>query len=296
MRDIPAALEAHLARQATTLCRAWRITRTDGTVIGLTEHDADLNLAGTQFAAAGGHRASDVESALGLAVDTSELAGAFSHETIGDRALAEGRFDGARVETFAVNWVQPSQHVLLHVHEIGEVSFAGEAFRTELRSLAHRLDQPQGRVYARRCDAVLGDRRCGVDLDTPERSATGTVIAAPRSDRASVAGLDGFAAGWFRQGLLIWQNGTNAGLKIELADHHIRDGGVEFVFWTEPPNRPQPGDAFHVMAGCSKTFETCREKFGNQLNFQGFPHLPGSDFAYGYADGDTVHDGRPLVE
>lgn len=296
MRDIPEALGAHLARQATTMCRAWRVTRRDGTVLGLTEHDCDLDFDGTLFHAAGGFRGSDVESALGLAVDTGEVAGAFSHETIAERPLAEGRFDGASVEVFAVNWAEPEQHILLHVHEIGEVSFAGEAFRAELRSLAHRLDQPQGRVYARRCDAVLGDTRCGVDLDTPGRSATGTVLAATRPDRASVAGLGDFAPGWFRQGLLTWQGGANAGLKVELADHLVRDGAVELVFWTNPPNRPQPGDAFRVTAGCSKTFETCREKFGNGLNFQGFPHLPGSDFAYGYADGDTVHDGRPLVE
>ena len=48
-------------------------------------------------------------------------------------------------------------------------------------------------------------------------------------------------------------------------------------------------------AGCDKRRETCRDKFANILNFQGFPFMPGSDFAYGYADGETVHDGRPLI-
>ncbi|MGG2476223.1 baseplate hub protein, partial [Rhizobium sp. BR5] len=50
------------------------------------------------------------------------------------------------------------------MREIGEVTRAGGAFRAELRSMAHRLGQPQGRVYGRRCDATLGDGRCGVDL------------------------------------------------------------------------------------------------------------------------------------
>ena len=57
-----------------------------------------------------------------------------------------------------------------------------------------------------------------------------------------------------------------------------------------------PGDGFTVTAGCDKRFSTCKAKFGNGLNFQGFPHIPGSDFSYGYADGETVHDGSPLYD
>jgi uncharacterized phage protein (TIGR02218 family) len=38
------------------------------------------------------------------------------------------------------------------------------------------------------------------------------------------------------------------------------------------------GDAFQVVAGCDKRFETCRTKFANHLNFRGFPHMPGNDF------------------
>jgi uncharacterized phage protein (TIGR02218 family) len=62
-----------------------------------------------------------------------------------------------------------------------------------------------------------------------------------------------------------------------------------------PGAAPAPGDMVTVTAGCDKAFETCSAKFANTLNFQGFPHLPGSDFAYGYADSGTVHDGRPIV-
>src|SRR5213076_1007453 len=47
-----------------------------------------------------------------------------------------------------------------------------------------------------------------------------------------------------------------------------------------PPNRGTPApsvpDNFTVYAGCQKRFyEDCIGKFGNALNFRGFPHLPG---------------------
>jgi uncharacterized phage protein (TIGR02218 family) len=38
------------------------------------------------------------------------------------------------------------------------------------------------------------------------------------------------------------------------------------------------GDAFSVTAGCDKRHATCRKKFGNVVNFRGFPHMPGNDF------------------
>jgi hypothetical protein len=40
----------------------------------------------------------------------------------------------------------------------------------------------------------------------------------------------------------------------------------------------------------------CRERFGNGLNFRGFPHMPGSDFAYSYVSGETTHDGSVLFD
>ncbi|MEE9451185.1 MAG: phage BR0599 family protein [Gammaproteobacteria bacterium] len=37
------------------------------------------------------------------------------------------------------------------------------------------------------------------------------------------------------------------------------------------------GDAYSVYRGCNKTLGTCRDVFGNVVNFRGEPHLPGVD-------------------
>jgi hypothetical protein len=34
------------------------------------------------------------------------------------------------------------------------------------------------------------------------------------------------------------------------------------------------GRAFEAFAGCDRTFATCQSKFGNSLNFGGFPWIP----------------------
>jgi uncharacterized phage protein (TIGR02218 family) len=296
MREIPDLLQAHLDGAVTTLCQAWRVVRRDGRVFGFTDHDVVLTFDDLAYQPMSGFLGSDVEQALGLQTQTSEVAGALSSAAITEADILAGRFDGARVETYLVNWAEISQRLLLNVQTIGEVTWAGSAFSAELRSLFHGLDQIQGRVYARRCDAALGDRRCGVDLDNPAFHAVVTIAEATGLRAVTVDGLDGFAPGWMRHGRLTFTSGANADLSVQIDDHGVDDTGlVHLTFWTDMPHLPAPGDGCRVDAGCAKTFEACRQKFNNSVRFQGFPHLPGADFSYGYADGETVHDGRVLV-
>ena len=292
MKTIPAALAGHLGQDATTTCHCWKVTLKDGAVIGFTDHDEAISLGGLSYLAASGFSASDSDGETGLGAGAGEVAGGFSSEAIAEGDLAAGRFDGARVELFLVNWQAPDQHVLLNRREIGEVTRAGGAFRAELRSLAHRLGQPQGRVYGRRCDAALGDRRCGVDL--ARFTGHGSVAAVDASGGLLVSGLDAFADGFFSRGKLRFLTGPLAGKGFDLDGQERRDGGVLLSFWLLPEQTPLPGDRFSVTAGCDKSFSTCRAKFANHLNFRGFPHLPGADFAYSYAAGGESHDGGAL--
>lgn len=295
MRVLPAPLKTHIDNGATTLCRCWRVTLRDGSVLGFTEHDADLTVDGTRFLAASGFSASEVETALGLAAPNGEVAGALSSDAISDVDLERGRYDGARVEVLLVNWADPSQCLLEHVREIGEVTRTDNSFRAELRGLAARLDQPSGRVYGRRCDARLGDARCGVSLAVFR--ATGSIVTADTL-QASVSGVSAFANGWFGFGVLTFTSGALTGRAVDIASHqegHQAGDSARLTFWLPLPESPSAGDTFEIVAGCDKAFATCKGKFGNALNFQGLPHMPGSDFAYSYVSGATAHDGSVLV-
>jgi uncharacterized phage protein (TIGR02218 family) len=296
MRTVPQALTAHLAGDATTICHAWRVTRSDGIVLGFTEHDHDLAFAGTTFFAASGFSASAAEEEAGLPAATSEVTGGFSSAVITEEDLQRGRYDGARVEVFVVNWVDPGQHMLLKVQEIGEVIRDAGRFQAELRSFASRLNEPQGRVYGRRCDAALGDARCGIDLTQPSMRAEGVVVSMPDMSRVLLSGVRSVSGGFFRFGVLAFLDGDMEGQRADIEAHAVVDGATEVTLWLPLDRAPQPGDRVALTAGCDKAFSTCRAKFANHLNFRGFPHMPGADFAYTYADGETVHDGNPLFK
>ncbi len=294
MSAYPEALLAHMAREVTTLCHCWRLRRADGQVSGYTDHDRALTVGGALFAPETGFSASEVRDTLGLAVDTVDVEGALSSDSISDTDVAAGLYDGAIVETLLVNWRRPSDFALLRTATIGRITRADQSFVAELESSSHALDQPSGRYVSRSCDAELGDARCGFNLDQPGFSGTGSVATVETPGTLLVSGLAGFAAGWFAHGLLTFTSGAAAG-RSERIDEHRRDATGTRLSLRPGGAMAAEGDSFSVVAGCDKSFATCKAKFANPLNFRGFPHLPGNDAAYGYVVDGGSFDGGPLV-
>lgn len=294
MKTIPSALSDHLAGTSTTLCRCWRVIRLDGVTLGFTEHDRDISFDATIFEARCGLSSTELDQTAAFGADTQDVQGAFSSERIEEDDLRGGRYDGATVELWLVNWSDPGQRLLERVFVFGEASMQDGAFRIELRSRSADLAQPFGRRFSRSCDADLGDTRCTVDLGSALFSAAGSVETLRGELGFVAAGLSAYQSGWFSGGRLTFDSGMNAGLSIEVADHQSTAGLVSLQMWKALPNAVAPGDAFTVRAGCDKRFATCREKFANAVNFRGFPHMPGNDFSFGYARKDAVMDGSPL--
>lgn len=295
MRVIPSAIRASLERGATTFARCWSIARTDGAVLGFTDHDRDLAFEGIVFEAGSGLTAEAIESSLGLSVDTHSVRGALSSEIISEADIDRGFFDGAAVTMWLVDWTNVSSRLLLLRGNIGEIRRRGGAFEAEVASLAEKLNQPTGRAFLHSCDRRLGDALCGIDLSRPEFRDAGVVSAVIDAQRFVVSGIEGRPRGWFDGGELVWTSGANAGVRGQVKTHLATASGATLELWLTPPMPLAPGDGLAVTAGCDKTLETCRVKFDNILNFRGFPHMPGDDWVSGYVAGEGDHDGGSLL-
>ncbi len=295
MRQLDPGLRAHLDGECTTLCFCWKLTRTDGVILGFTDHDRQIQFDGTNFEALAGFEGSAAEAALGLNIDTQEVAGAFSSNLLREEDLAAGRYDNARVETWIVNWNDIFEREFLRVGFLGEITREDSRFMAEFRSLTNQLDQTSGRRYMPLCDADLGDGQCGVDLQLPAFKAVGTVSDPRGRTIFDASGLGGFDEGWFVQGRLYWTSGDNQGLAVEVSDNSAVGGATRVQMWKPIPFDINVGDTFEITAGCNKCFDICKNKFANHLNFRGFPHMPGNDFSLRYADQNDQHDGSPLV-
>jgi uncharacterized phage protein (TIGR02218 family) len=288
-------LQDKLDSGVTTLCRCWRISRRDGVVAGFTDHDEDVVLGDLVCHAGTGLTGSEATTQLGLAVTGSEISGALADDALSEADLAAGRFDAAAIETFLVDWSEPSLFVLIAKGVLGEVRREGQAFAAEIRGLADRLNQESGRRYTATCGADLGDQRCTIDLTDPVYAGVGIVTVLKGTSGVLASGLDGFADGWFTAGRLTFASGANAGLAVEVKNHRMDTGGVTLDLWQAMPEPIAVGDTFSVTAGCDKRFATCRDRFDNAINFRGFPHIPGNDFVTRYAvSGEPGNTGQSL--
>jgi len=294
MKTLPAGLRESLATGATTLCRCWKLIRADEVILGFTDHDEDLVFDGVTYRAASGFTASSIDQSLGLNVDGLEVQGALVDESLNEDGLAAGLFDNARITVFLVDWRDTDDRIILFAGSIGEVSRGETHFAAEIRGLAHALNQPRGRSFQRACDAVLGDVRCGIDISGGQYHGTGTVthVDGRRSFRAS--GLDAFAAEWFARGKLTWESGANAGSVMEVKVHDLAAGEAVIELWEPMAGEIAVGDGFTITAGCDKTWKTCRERFGNGVNFRGFPFMPGNDWVTSYPNKGEGNDGNKL--
>lgn len=277
-----AALHAHLAGGVTTVCRAWSIRRKDGVTLAFTDHDTDLALDGTVFRAGTGLSARALQQTTGLSVDNTEALGALSDAGITEADLMAGRYDGAEVVAWLVNWADTDARKVQFRGTLGEIKRAGGAFQAELRGLTEGLNQPQGRVIQRQCGAVLGDASCKVDLSHPGYAAEVAVTGVEGGRLFRLPGLAGFDDRWFERGRLVVLTGAAAGLVGVVKNDRIGPLAREVELWQGLGAEVAPGDLLRIEAGCDKRAETCRLKFGNFLNFRGFPHVPGDDWLTSY--------------
>ena len=269
------AFAAHLGQGVTTVARAWAVTRTDGVRLGFTDHDRDLAFDGVTFRAATGMSARAISAGTGLSVDNSEALGALRDDAIREADIAAGRYDGATVVSWLVNWRTVSERRLIFRGTIGEIRRANGAFHAELRGLAEALNRPMGRVFQTSCGAVLGDAACGVDLTQPAFMAEAEVIDISGAGLTLTA--SGHAAGWFAGGWLTVLTGAAAGLAGAIR-RDMQGDPRAIELWEPLRAALAPGDLVRLSAGCDKRIETCRDKFANLVNFRGFPDLPTDDW------------------
>lgn len=289
-----AELLDHLGQGVTTVCRAWLVTRKDASVFGFTDHDRDLAFDGQLFKANSGMTARTLQQSTGLSVDNSETLGALSDASVDEADLIAGRFDGAEVRAWLVNWTDPSQRMEQFRGNLGDISRAGGAFKAELRGLTDKLNQPHGRIYQRSCGAILGDNRCGVAITAPGNFVEVAIAGFDALQRCVFIGINSFADSWFERGRFLVLSGAAQGLAGVIKLDRLGAGQRVVDLWHDIGGPLSVGDMVRLEVGCDRSAATCRAKFANFANFRGFPHIPGEDWLASYPVKSGTNDGGSL--
>lgn len=169
LRTIPSAMATHLAGSITTLALCWRIERVDGTIEGYTAHDRSIVYDGETYS----HKASfapvATDADLSLRADTSQLRGLLTDSGINLADIYAGRYDGAEVEFFVVDYEDPDgtgRILLPGSGRFGDVSIAEGTYEVDVVSYNALLQQRIGSRFVPFCRWQLGDSDCEIDLET----------------------------------------------------------------------------------------------------------------------------------
>lgn len=263
-----------LERALLTIAFCWRLERRDGVALGFTTHDRDLRRAGMVYRAAPGMLPSSISMTDGFDAQSLDVEGALTSNAISAADLTAGRWDGASVKIFMVDWEAPNGDILeIARGQLGEVSIKADAFEAELRSTTALLDAPVAEQTSPGCRAGLGDKRCRVDMAGRTRLTRITAVAGEDMLEVEDAGTGNYGFGRLR-----WLGGRNSGLASEV----LRSTGAVLTLAEPPAYPPAAGDLVEISEGCDRILATCADRFANALNFRGEPHLPGMDLLTRY--------------
>lgn len=260
-------------RELEGVATYWRIYRKDGTALGFTSHDRDLQFGGLRHRAAPGMTPSAIRRGAGLRDDSVDIEGVIAHDSISFADLRSGRFDRARVEVGVVDWETLDAHAL-YSGTIGHLREDGGAFSAQLSSAKAALDRDFIPRTSPTCRAPFCGPGCNLSSARFTRVARLSSID-PEEGRCDFGIAD---HGRYTFGEVTWLDGPAAGTRMQVAD---ADPDALFLDMALG-EMPAPGDRARLRDGCDHTIATCASRFGNAVNFQGEPFVPGNDLLTRY--------------
>jgi len=258
---------------STTYCTLIRITRTDTTVFGLTDHDVDISEGGVDYVSASGYTPTAYATDGSLGINNADISGLFDAAGIDKADAAAGLFDNAAIDIWVYDYEAETILRQLSKGWWGAVKLYRNTYTAEFRSISQSFTNTVGRTFAANCDAQFADSRCGLTPAT--YTSTGTITAVSDNSSFADSALTD-ADNTYRYGSITFTSGDNNGVSMEVKTS-LAVGAI--TTFQPLPFDVEVGDTFSIVQGCDKFQATCNTTYSNVDNFRGFPDIPNSDEA-----------------
>ena len=267
-------MRSWFATPLETVATFWRVLRRDGVTLGFTSHDHDLWLDGVLHRASPGMVPSSIRRSADFDPDSAEVEGALSDESLAPQDLSEGRFDGATVRIGMVDW-ETGEREILYRGTIGAITEEAGRFTAELASRKTELAIDPVPRTSPSCRAAF----CGPGCDlSPVAFTHDAVLVSMDANANAVTPNLAVALADCVGGVVRWLDGPHAGGTMRV----MAAGMAGLVLDTPLAAALPAGLQLNVREGCDHTLDTCATRFGNAVNFQGEPFLPGNDLLTRY--------------
>jgi uncharacterized phage protein (TIGR02218 family) len=282
MKAGAAAINTHIAGVVTTIAECYRLELKDGTVLGLTGHDDPIIYDGVTYLPSLSVSRSAISSQQNLSVDNLDITGLIDSTYITDEDLIAGRYDGAALFIFFINYVTPANGIIkLRRGTLGNIVYESGQFRAEVRGMLQSLNKEILRIYSPECDAEFGDSTTGCGFDLSTVTQTGSVSSVTDKKNFVITGVT-ITGAEFRDGRMVFTTGLNAGVTLEIKDCDV-SGNVELFL--SAPFTVTALDEFTITQGCLKSLAACI--LNSQVdNFRGFPFIRGNKDLLKYETGN----------
>ncbi len=276
-KTISANLLAHIQGEVLTVATLWRVVcALDSFSYYFTDHDEDIVYAGNTYVASTGYTRTSISSSVALDVDQLQIEGLIDDVSIVEADLRAGKFDFAFVEISIINYVVPTDGIMImRQGHFGEVALKDSFYVVELRGLTQLFANEILYTFNVDCSADLGDSRCTIDLANSNFYQDNLGVDSFTDNQTFVSSLMPAAptVGAWVFGYIQWDRGANAGRKMEIKAFTNGTKTVK-LFLPMPYDINPATDQFTAVAGCDKKVPTCRDTYGNLPNYRGFPFIP----------------------
>lgn len=251
--------------------RLVKITRLDGTIKRIADAQSDVTISGDgTYTPVAGCELKAVKHGLNGMVPSSQMD--FAHSSDGffvSRDIVGGLYDGASVVIYLVNRSDLSatpgllfagtiQGVAASADGAGSFTFKGFAANSETFI----------RTFNPMCDTDLFSPLC--QLSESAFDVDGTVTAIVDRYNATISLVSPPADFYFNDGV-----GRVPGKPAFKIANWFQSSG-QLTTYRRNSFLFDVGDTVTLWPGCDKRYSTCRDKFSNTINFQGFPHYLGA--------------------
>jgi uncharacterized phage protein (TIGR02218 family) len=293
---LTATMQSLLKVKVHRHCKCWKITRTDATVLRFTTASEEITFNSELYTPVGGANDVAQNKETGLKETDTEFAGMITSDAITTEDLVAGRYRGAIIEEWVVDYMYPFLgHFDSTVYEVHNTTYDGEVWQTEVVGLFGKLQERVGRNATRTCPNIYDDDS-GCDFATvnpgsqTEWTNVDVVSVSPTYPKGGFLGhyvdLPG-SGNWFAYGIVTFTSGNNSGLHRIIKYYGATEPPA--TFWFEAilpfPYDVEVGDLFTAKVGCCRQMQnidagtTCLDCEDHLMGAYhgGYPHMPGTD-------------------
>ena len=267
----------------------WRIERTDGVILGFTDHDRDIEIDGVTYFASSGASPFATAKSSSFSKDNSTLESILDSQAISEADLIGDKYEEAILTMASVDWLNPPAAIedgfILLKGEIGKVELTQHTYKAEVSGIDGLLNRGSSNPTSPLCSATFGDNKCKKDLSPLTYSAQHDENVSESTDLITSIIFTATEIEQIKDGTVIGTQGDNEGFQRDIRKVEDIGGGQLRISFYEafpfPLNAAGITQGFDIVAGCNKTFANC-QFYNNIENFRGIPtqgnFAPNSDW------------------